>query len=76
MSPANTHSFAAGGWSFPHNGTIMCPEAIDDLVEADGAVRRRGETDNERYFLTFFEGIRAVDRPDVSLAAKFESIRA
>jgi hypothetical protein len=54
----------------------MCPEAIDDLVEADGAVRRRGETDNERYFLTFFEGIRAVDRPDVSLAAKFESIRA
>lgn len=75
VSPENTHPFAAGGWSFAHNGTITRPEAIDDLVGADGAARRRGETDSERYFLAFLERVRSGDRPDDALAATVESIR-
>jgi predicted glutamine amidotransferase len=48
---ANTHPFAADGMAFAHNGSIIPPSRLDQLLGPDWAAKRQGDTDSERLFL-------------------------
>jgi predicted glutamine amidotransferase len=54
LRPENTHPFERSGCVFAHNGTILRPNALDDLSKWEP----KGETDSERFFnvlMTFFD---------------------
>jgi len=50
INEGNTHPFTYGDYSFMHNGALIPPEAIDDLVAPKFNAIRRGQTDSESYF--------------------------
>lgn len=64
ISPDNTHPFTDGTIAFGHNGSIDPPAALDDLIAADIAARRRGETDSERFFLALLSRMADHDEGD------------
>jgi predicted glutamine amidotransferase len=46
----NTHPFTADGMSFAHNGSIMPPSSIEELLDPTFSRTLTGTTDSERYF--------------------------
>lgn len=46
----NTHPFFADGMSFAHNGSLMPPATVEQLLETESVASLVGATDSERYF--------------------------
>jgi predicted glutamine amidotransferase len=60
----STHPFVEGDWAFGHNGAIMPPPAIDEILDPASRRTPHGPTDSERYFV----GLRdAMDQHDGSV---------
>ena len=72
----NTHPFTDGRVAFAHNGSISPPAALDALVPAGTAVRRRGSTDSERYFLAVLARLRDGVPPGEALRSTADDIAA
>ncbi len=60
VSPANTHPFVNGHWTFCHNGTVArykrsaaVREAVEAEIDAGLRPQLRGETDSERCLYLF-----------------------
>ncbi len=71
-SRANCHPFAAGRWSFMHNGQIGCFDAIRRRLEGGLSdalyASRQGTTDSELFFLLMLE--EGLDRDPQGAAAR------
>jgi predicted glutamine amidotransferase len=76
VGPDNTHPFTDGRVAFAHNGSISPPAALDALVPASTAGRRRGTTDSERYFLAVLARMRDGVPPGEALRATADDIAA
>jgi len=46
----NTHPFFVDGMSFAHNGSLMPPATVEQLLEPESVASLVGATDSERYF--------------------------
>ncbi len=76
VAPENTHPFTDGRVAFAHNGSIAPPAALDALVPASTAGRRRGTTDSERYFLAVLARLRDGVAPGEALRDTADDIAA
>jgi predicted glutamine amidotransferase len=75
VRPENTHPFTDGNVAFAHNGSIVPPCSIDDLILPELAVRREGDTDSERFFLALLSRMEGRD-PGEALARTVEDVVA
>jgi predicted glutamine amidotransferase len=75
VRPENTHPFTDGSVAFAHNGSIVPPSALDDLVDPELAGRREGDTDSERLFLALLSRMEGRD-PGEALTRMVEDVLA
>ena len=61
VRPENTHPFTDGTLAFAHNGSIVPPHGIDELIAPGLAARREGDTDSERFFLALLSRMEGRD---------------
>jgi predicted glutamine amidotransferase len=72
----NTHPFTDRRIAFAHNGSILPPAALDELLSERSQRRRRGTTDSERYFLAVAERLRDGATPAEALRTTADEIAA
>jgi predicted glutamine amidotransferase len=53
----DSHPFQDGSSTLAHNGAILPPERIGELLRPDSLRRARGRTDSERYFLALLDAM-------------------
>jgi predicted glutamine amidotransferase len=75
VRPENTHPFTDGTVAFAHNGSIVPPAGLDDLIAPELAGRREGDTDSERFFLALLSRMEGRD-PGEALTRTVEDVVA
>lgn len=75
VRPENTHPFTDGTVAFAHNGSIVPPSALDDLIAPDLAGQREGDTDSERFFLALLSRMKGRN-PGEALTRTVEDVVA
>ncbi len=72
----NTHPFTDGRVAFAHNGSVLSPTSLDQLVAPGVARHRRGTTDSERYFLAVRSRMADGASPEEALRTTADAIAA
>jgi predicted glutamine amidotransferase len=72
----NTHPFTDGHVAFAHNGSVLSPASLDEVVAPQVARLRRGTTDSERYFLALLTRLQAGATPREALRETVDEIAA
>jgi predicted glutamine amidotransferase len=70
VNPVNTHPFLADGMSFAHNGSLMPPGAVADLLKPEFQDSLVGNTDSERYFALIRQEMAAGSGDTVAAAGR------